>query len=119
MEAALVLPLTLFRDRNRAGAYASVLLIGIANLISVQTVRNAARGHEMVLRAALERLKYRPYTVRDIDRTPMTEYQGLLITRGDRDTTPASSTTPSPSALRAQQSARSSTSQPPVESSTD
>ena len=40
-----------------------------------------------VLRAALERLKYRPYTVRDFENPPMSEYHGLLITRGDRDTT--------------------------------
>ena len=31
-----------------------------------------------VLRAALERVKYRPYSVRDFDRPPMTEYQALL-----------------------------------------
>ena len=42
---------------------------------------------KVVLRAALERLKHRPYTVRDFDRPPMSEYQGLLISRGDRDVT--------------------------------
>ncbi len=42
--------------------------------------------NRVVLRAALERLKHRPYTVHDGDRVPMTEYQGLLITRGERDT---------------------------------
>ena len=40
-----------------------------------------------VLRAALERLKFRPYSVRDFDRPVMTEYQGLLITNYDHDTT--------------------------------
>ena len=35
--------------------------------------------NKAVLRAALERLKFRPYTVRDSDRPPMTEYQGLLV----------------------------------------
>lgn len=39
----------------------------------------------MVLRAALERLNPRTYTVRDMDRPPMTEYQALLIERRDRD----------------------------------
>jgi VWFA-related protein len=38
-----------------------------------------------VLRAALERLKLRPRTVRDFDRPAMTEYQALLITNYDRD----------------------------------
>ncbi len=32
-----------------------------------------------VLRAALQRVKYRPYTVRDFDRPAMTEYQALQI----------------------------------------
>ncbi|MCM3870912.1 MAG: VWA domain-containing protein [Pyrinomonadaceae bacterium] len=32
-----------------------------------------------VLRAALARVKYRPYSVRDFDRPAMTEYQALLI----------------------------------------
>jgi VWFA-related protein len=43
--------------------------------------------NKTVLRAALERLKFRPYTVRDSERPPMTEYQGLLITNYDRDLT--------------------------------
>ena len=38
-----------------------------------------------VLHAALERLTPRMYSVRDNDRPPMTEYQALLIERGDRD----------------------------------
>src|SRR6185369_12232473 len=38
-----------------------------------------------VLRAALERITPRTYSVRDNDRPPMTEYQALLIERGDRD----------------------------------
>ena len=41
------------------GAVSCVLLIGIANLISVQTVRNSARSHEMVLRAALGASRWR------------------------------------------------------------
>ena len=43
--------------------------------------------NKTVLRAALERLKLRPYSVRDFDRPAMTEYQGLLITNYDRDLT--------------------------------
>lgn len=43
--------------------------------------------NKTVLRAALERLKFRPYSVRDIDRPPMTEYQALQIERYDHDTT--------------------------------
>jgi len=38
-----------------------------------------------VLRAALKRVKYRPYSVRDFDRPAMTEYQALLIDSNDRD----------------------------------
>ena len=43
--------------------------------------------NKAVLRAALERLKLRPYSVRDFERPAMTEYQALLITHSDRDTT--------------------------------
>lgn len=43
--------------------------------------------NKTVLHAALERLKYRPYTVRDLDRPVMTEYQALLITNYDHDLT--------------------------------
>ncbi len=43
--------------------------------------------NKSVLRAALERLKLRPYSVRDFERPTMTEYQGLLITNFDRDLT--------------------------------
>lgn len=38
-----------------------------------------------VLRAALQRIKYRPYSVRDFDRPAMTEYQALLIDNNDAD----------------------------------
>jgi VWFA-related protein len=38
-----------------------------------------------VLRAALQRLNPRNYSVRDFDRPPMSEYQALLIERQDRD----------------------------------
>ncbi|MBA2527615.1 MAG: VWA domain-containing protein, partial [Pyrinomonadaceae bacterium] len=38
-----------------------------------------------VLRAALQRIKQRPYSVRDFDRPAMTEYQALLIDNNDRD----------------------------------
>jgi VWFA-related protein len=41
--------------------------------------------NKVVLHAALERLKVRPYTVRDSDRPTMTEYQALLITNNDYD----------------------------------
>jgi VWFA-related protein len=40
-----------------------------------------------VLRAALQRVKYRPYSVRDFERPPMTEYHALLIDRNDREVT--------------------------------
>jgi VWFA-related protein len=43
--------------------------------------------NKTVLHAALERLRFRPYSVRDMDRPPMTEYQALQIERYDRDTT--------------------------------
>jgi len=43
--------------------------------------------HKAVLRAALQRVKVRPYSVRDLERPPMTEYQALLIERYDRDIT--------------------------------
>ncbi|MEP6570883.1 MAG: VWA domain-containing protein, partial [Acidobacteriota bacterium] len=43
--------------------------------------------NKSVLRAALERLKLRPYSVRDMEQPTMSEYQGLLITNLDRDTT--------------------------------
>ncbi len=43
--------------------------------------------NKSVLHAALERLKFRPYTVRDPDRPMMTEYQALLITNNDYDVT--------------------------------
>lgn len=43
--------------------------------------------NKTVLRAALERLKLRPYSVKDFDRPAMSEYQGLLITNYDRDIT--------------------------------
>ncbi|HYN24504.1 MAG TPA: VWA domain-containing protein [Pyrinomonadaceae bacterium] len=42
-------------------------------------------GQKAVLRAALQRVKYRPYSVRDFDRPAMTEYQALLIDSNDRD----------------------------------
>lgn len=38
-----------------------------------------------VLRAALQRVKYRAYSVRDFERPPMTEYQALLIDNNDQD----------------------------------
>src|ERR1700738_247037 len=37
------------------------------------------------LRAAVSRLKYRPATVRDTDRPPMSEYQAFMIEEGDED----------------------------------
>jgi VWFA-related protein len=43
--------------------------------------------NKAVLRAALERLKLRPYSVRDFERPAMSEYQALLITNYDRDLT--------------------------------
>lgn len=41
--------------------------------------------NKAVLRAAVERLKHRPYSVRDMDRPAMTEYQALQIDREDVD----------------------------------
>lgn len=41
--------------------------------------------NKAVLHAALERLKFRPYSVTDRERPAMTEYQGLLITNYNRD----------------------------------
>jgi VWFA-related protein len=43
--------------------------------------------NKTVLRSALERLNYRPYSVRDLDHPTMSEYQALLITNYDRDLT--------------------------------
>jgi VWFA-related protein len=43
--------------------------------------------NKSVLRAALQRLKFRSHTVQDLERPTMTEYQALLITRSDFDTT--------------------------------
>ena len=43
--------------------------------------------NKVVLRAALGRLTSRPYSVRDMERPPMTEYQALLIDGFDRDVT--------------------------------
>ena len=42
--------------------------------------------NKTVLHAALERLKLRPYSVRDLERPAMTEYQALQITHGDHET---------------------------------
>lgn len=42
--------------------------------------------NKAVLHAALERLKLRPYSVRDLERPAMTEYQALKITHGDQET---------------------------------
>lgn len=39
-----------------------------------------------VVRAAVNRLSYKPYTVRDNDQTPMTEYQAIRIEQGDSAT---------------------------------
>jgi VWFA-related protein len=41
--------------------------------------------NKTVLRMALERLKVRPYTVRDFERPTMTEYQALLVANHDND----------------------------------
>ena len=43
--------------------------------------------NKTVLRMALERLKVRPYTVRDYERPTMTEYQALLVSNYDHDLT--------------------------------
>ena len=43
--------------------------------------------NKAVLRAAVDRLKARPYGVTDMEHPPMTEYQALLIDRNDHDLT--------------------------------
>ena len=43
--------------------------------------------NKTVLRMALERLKVRPYSVRDFERPTMTEYQALLVSNYDHDLT--------------------------------
>src|SRR5258705_3723997 len=43
--------------------------------------------NKSVLRLALERLKVRPYSVRDFERRTMTEYQALLVSNYDHDLT--------------------------------
>lgn len=40
-----------------------------------------------VVRAAVNRLNHRPYTVRDLEQVPMTEYQALRIEQGDSSAT--------------------------------
>lgn len=40
-----------------------------------------------VVRAAVNRINYRPYTVRDHEHIPMSEYQALRIDEGDKDAT--------------------------------
>jgi len=44
-------------------------------------------NNQTVLRAALERLKLRSYSVKDSERPAMSEYQALLVTNYDRDLT--------------------------------
>jgi VWFA-related protein len=44
-------------------------------------------NNQGVLRAALERLKLHPYSVRDSERPTMSEYQALLVNNYDRDLT--------------------------------
>ena len=39
--------------------------------------------HKSVVRAAVNRLNHRPYTVRDVEQIPMTEYQAMRIEQGD------------------------------------
>src|SRR6185436_18249647 len=43
--------------------------------------------NKTVLRMALERLKVRPYSIRDFERPTMTEYQALLVSNYDHDLT--------------------------------
>jgi len=40
--------------------------------------------HKSVVRAAVGRLNHKPYTVRDTEQIPMTEYQALRIEQGDQ-----------------------------------
>ena len=40
-----------------------------------------------VVRAAVNRVNHRPYTVRDVEQIPMTEYQALRIEQGDQSAT--------------------------------
>lgn len=41
--------------------------------------------NKSVLRAAVGRLRYQAYSVRDMERPPMTEYQALAVENGDQD----------------------------------
>ena len=43
--------------------------------------------NKAVLHAALERLKFRPYSVRDSDRPPISEYQAVLVGNNDYEIT--------------------------------
>ncbi len=43
--------------------------------------------NKAVLHAALERLKFRPYSVRDSDRPPISEYQAVLVMNNDYEIT--------------------------------
>ncbi len=40
--------------------------------------------HKSVVRAAVNRLNHKPYTIRDTEQIPMTEYQALRIEQGDQ-----------------------------------
>ena len=40
--------------------------------------------HKSVVRAAVSRLNHKPYTVRDTEQVPMTEYQAMRIEQGDQ-----------------------------------
>jgi VWFA-related protein len=42
-------------------------------------------GHKSVMRAALARLRYQPFSARDTENPPMSEYVALRIATGDRD----------------------------------
>jgi hypothetical protein len=41
--------------------------------------------HKSVVRAAVGRLNHRPYTIRDTEQIPMTEYQAMRIEQPDGD----------------------------------
>jgi VWFA-related protein len=40
--------------------------------------------HKSVVRAAVSRLNHKPYTIRDTEQVPMTEYQAMRIEQGDQ-----------------------------------
>jgi len=62
-------------------------MVAIASVTGQIGFLQQLSDNKTVLRAAVDRLKVRPYSVTDMERPPMSEYQALLIDRYDRDLT--------------------------------